>query len=210
MIRLSLVDMSCSGSTTEHILHGGQVFLGPQLAAIGAQTRLVTITSGGNDVSYIGDLIFAAGRAGQLGKLLWKGPKPVAERDFAKLTDNFRRIVQVIRQRAPKAITVLVSYPAVLPDAGDCASLGIGPDMADTGRQVAAQLREATRMAAETSGAIFVDMVAASAGHDVCSRDPWVNGAAPDSGVAFHPNQAGAQAMAAEVFKAIAGKLPLE
>lgn len=209
MTRLSLVDMSCSGSTTSHILHGGQVFLGPQLEAIGAHTRLVTITSGGNDVDYIGDLILASGRAGLLGKTFWKGPRPVADRDFAAITDNLREIVQVIRQRAPGAMIVLVGYPAVLPDHGGCASLGFGRDMADTGRQVAARLQDATRMAAERSGAIFVDMAAASAGHDACSRDPWVNGAAPETGAPFHPNQAGAKATAAEVFRIIAGKLPV-
>ena len=64
MTHLSLVDMSCSASTTDHILRGGQVFQGPQLAAIGARTRLVTITSGGNDVGYIGDLMLGSGRVG--------------------------------------------------------------------------------------------------------------------------------------------------
>lgn len=207
MTRLSLVDMTCSGSTTAHILHGGQVFLGPQLAAIGANTRLVTITSGGNDAGYIGDLTLAAGRGGLLGKVFWTGPKPVAERDFAKIGDNFGKIVREIRQRAPKAVVILVSYPTVLPEHGSCASLEFGEDMADMGRQVAARLHEATRMAAEQSGAIFVDMATASTGHDACSRDPWVNGSAPDSGAPFHPNHAGAKATAAEVFKVVAEKI---
>ena len=100
--------MSCSGSTTEHILRGGQVFLGPQLDAIGAGTRLVTITSGGNDVGYIGDLTLASGRAGLLGKLLLKTPKPLAERPFGQVTNNFVKIVEAIRARAPKAAIVLV------------------------------------------------------------------------------------------------------
>jgi lysophospholipase L1-like esterase len=204
---LSLVDMSCSGSTTSHILHGGQVFLGPQLDAIGARTRLVTITSGGNDTSYIGDLTLASGRAGVLGKLFWKGPKPIAGRDFASISDNFRKIVREINHRAPQAIVVLVSYPNVLPEQGVCGSLGFGPGMADTGREVAARLHEATRSAAEQSGAIFVDMAAASIGHDACSPEPWINGARPTSGAPFHPTQAGARATAATVFKAIADKL---
>ncbi|MDE2596409.1 MAG: SGNH/GDSL hydrolase family protein [Sphingomonadales bacterium] len=206
MTGLSLVDMSCSGSTTDHILHGGQVFLGPQLDAIGPETRLVTITSGGNDVGYIGDLTLASGRGGMIGKLLWKGPKPVAERDFGKVTENVVRIVQEIRRRAPRAVVVVVSYPAVLPEQGSCAALGIDAAMADTGRQIAARLHDATQAAARRAGAVFVDMAAAGAGHDACAPEPWVNGAAPASGAPFHPSQAGARATAAEVFKAIAGK----
>jgi len=208
MTGLSLVDMSCSGSTTQHILHGGQFFLGSQLAAIGANTRLVTITSGGNDAGYIGDLTLASGRAGALGKVFWKGPKPVADRNFADIDDNFRKIVGTIRQRAPQAIIVLVSYPNILPQRGDCANLGFGQGMADIGREIAARLQDATRTAATQTGAIFVDMAAASIGHDACSSEPWVNGALPVKGAPFHPNQAGAEATAARVLKAIAPHLP--
>jgi lysophospholipase L1-like esterase len=203
MTGLSLVDMTCSGSTTEHILRGGQMFLGPQLAAVGANTRLVTITSGGNDVAYIGDLMFAAGRAGPLRKLLWKGPKPLDQRDFAKVGENFARIVAEVRRRAPAAKVVLVSCPTVLPPRGTCGALGLDPEMAERGRQVAARLDETTKTAAERSGALFVDMGAASIGHDACSSVPWINGAAPREGTPFHPNQAGARAAAEVVFKAI-------
>jgi hypothetical protein len=70
MTGISLVDMSSSGSTTQHILRGGQMFLGAQLAAIGHATRLVIITSGGNDVGYIGDLMSASGSS--LRRLLLK------------------------------------------------------------------------------------------------------------------------------------------
>ncbi len=204
---LRLVDMSCSGSTTAHILEGGQVFLGAQVAAVGPNTRLVTITSGGNDVGYIGDLTLASGRAGLLGKLFWKGPKPVADRDYARVSENFRKIVAAIRARAPKAVVVMVSYPAVLPKDGSCASLGFGPDMAATGRDIAARLHEATQTAAQQSNAIFVDMDQAGTGHDACSSEPWVNGAAPVNGAPFHPTLAGAQATARAVMKAIEGKL---
>jgi lysophospholipase L1-like esterase len=201
---LTLVDMSCSGSTTSHILHGGQVFLGPQLAAIGPKTQLVTITSGGNDVGYIGDLMMESGAVGRLGKLFWKGPKPLAERDFAKVTSNLRAIVEAIRKRAPEARIVLVTYPAVLPAEGSCAALEIEPHIAELSREVAARLLAATRAAAEQTGAIFVDM-AAEPGHDACAPVPWVNGAKARSGAAFHPNGAGAEATAAAVFKALSG-----
>ena len=208
LIGLRLVDMSCSGSTTTHILRGGQMFLGPQIAAIGPNTRLVTITSGGNDVGYIGDLTLASGRAGLLGKLLWKGPKPVASRDYAKVSDNFRKIIDAVRANAPTAVVVVVSYPAVLPADGACPSLGFGPDMAATGRDIAARLLAATRAAAQQSGALFVDMASASKGHDACSAEPWVNGAAPASGAPFHPTLAGAEATARAVMKAIEGRQP--
>ena len=108
---LRLVDMSCSGSTTKHILSGGQLLLGPQLAAIGPATKLVTITSGGNDVGYIGDLMAASGQMGRLGAW-WAGPpQPVKARPFAKVSQNFEKVVAHIRKVAPNAKVVIVSYP---------------------------------------------------------------------------------------------------
>lgn len=205
MTGLSLTDMTCSGSTTEHILHGGQVFLGPQLAAIGPDTSLVTITSGGNDVGYIGDLVFASGRGGPLTKLRWKGPRPPEERSFAKVGENLTRIVEDIRRRAPAARVVLVSYPAVLPPEGACEAVNIDPDVADLARTVAARLHEVTRGAAQRSGALFVDMSAASLGHDACSTSPWINGARPAQGTPFHPNIEGATAIAELVLRMISG-----
>lgn len=206
---LTLVDVACSGSTTDHILNGGPAFVRPQLDAVGPQTRLVTITSGGNDVSYVGDLTMSAGAAGRLGKLLWKGAKPLAQRDFAKVTANFQRIVQDIKARAPSALVVLVSYPDILPPQGTCGQLGFDAQMAGLGREIAASLREATRVAAERSGALFVDMSAVGTGHDACSADPWVNGASPASGAPFHPSAAGAEATARAVFQIVSPKLGL-
>jgi lysophospholipase L1-like esterase len=200
---LRLLDMTCSGSTTRHILHGGQVFLGPQLDGIGPDTKLVTITTGGNDVGYIGDLMSASGSYGMLGAVLGSAPKPLAERDFAGVTASLAAIVGEVRGRAPRARVAIVTYPPVLPETGSCAALGISPQQADLSRQVAAGLLEATRAAAAQSGAVLVDMASLGAGHDACSAEPWTYGARPASGTAFHPTPAGAEATANAVHAAL-------
>ena len=204
-LKLSFVDMSCSGSTTTHILKGGQSFLGPQIDAVGAATQLVTITSGGNDVGYVGDLVSAAGSFGPIVRLLVGEARPVDARPFARVTRNIRDMIREVRRRAPDAKVVVVSYPKIMPDHGACARLNIKPPAIDLSRQVGDRLAAATRRAAEKEGAIFVDMGAQSTGHDACSTEPWVNGAAPRHGTAFHPNQAGAQAVADAIEQALAG-----
>ncbi|HEX7820192.1 MAG TPA: SGNH/GDSL hydrolase family protein [Sphingobium sp.] len=108
MTGLTLVDMSCSGATAAHVLRGGQVFLGPQIDAIGPDTQLVTITAGGNDVGYVGDLTAMAfrNRGGVMGFLtgrFWKGARPVADRPFNQLQDDMIACLREIRRRAPKA-----------------------------------------------------------------------------------------------------------
>lgn len=206
---LRLVDMTCSGSTSEHILDGGQLFLGPQLAAVGPHAKLVTITSGGNDVDYVSDLMTASGGIwGALSR--HEGAlRPAADRPYARVAANLRRIVEQVRKQAPGALVVLVSYPAIFPPQGNCAATGVNDAQADLGRAVAEELAEATRKAAQETDAILVDMAALSHGHDACSGTPWVNGSAPGSGTAFHPNAAGSAAVADAVVKALAERAGL-
>ena len=47
----------------------------------------------------------------------------------------------------------------------------------------------------------YVDMDAASRGHDICSAHPWVNGRVTDrqKALAYHPLEAGMRAYAAAV-----------
>jgi lysophospholipase L1-like esterase len=199
---LKLVDMSCSGSTTTHILKGGQVFLGPQLAAIGPKTKLVTITSGGNDVGYVGDLMTASGQMGALGRL-WSGDvQPADARPYDKVAENLEAIVQHIRRTAPKARIMIINYPAILPEKSNCTALGVDEHQAQISRAVAQKLALGTAQAAKQTGAELVDMAKASIGHDACSARPWVNGAVVEGGTAFHPNADGSRAVAERVIAA--------
>ncbi|WP_397589064.1 SGNH/GDSL hydrolase family protein [Sphingorhabdus sp.] len=199
---LRLVDMSCSGSTTKHILSGGQLLLGPQLAAIGPATKLVTITSGGNDVGYIGDLMAASGNMGWFGAW-WHGDiKSADARPYDVVTANLNAIITSVRQTAPSAKILIVNYPAIIPPIGSCAALGISKAQAAISRDLAQQLALATKRAADETGAQLVDIAKASIGHDVCSKMPWVNGASVQTGTAFHPNAVGAAATADLVIKA--------
>jgi len=59
---LGLADVTCGGATTANILTTGQRLSGgvtvpPQIDAVTRSARLVTVTIGGNDVGYVGDLI---------------------------------------------------------------------------------------------------------------------------------------------------------
>lgn len=205
---LPLVDMSCSGSTADDILTGGQFFQGPQLAAVGPATLLVTLTSGGNDISYIGDLIaMSYGDRGDLKRwavsLVYRAPHSAAQRNIPRVEAELRAIIRTARRRAPKARIVVATYPAVLPAHGTCPALGLTATQAVLMRGVADQLAQATRTAARAQKAILVDMAKIGAAHDACSRDPWANGARPRAGKPFHPTLAGATATAEHIARAL-------
>lgn len=200
---LRLVDVSCGGATAKNILEGGPFFTYPQIDAVGPSAKLVTITIGGNDVAYIGDLGLMAwrGRGGVLSSLIrlaWDGPQPPEARPYAELARRLSQIVASIRQRAPGATVVLLTYPQVLPAQGSCPEIGLTEPEVYAMRDVGARLADATRQAAAVSGALILDIAAASEGHDACSADRWVNGASAPSGdgAMFHPNGAGMRATA--------------
>jgi lysophospholipase L1-like esterase len=208
LLNLPLVDVTCSGATTAHILKGGQFFQRAQLDALRPETRLVTITSGGNDIHYVGDLSFIAARnapsvSGWLMRRFWSGPLQPSQRDYTKVRRDLAAVVSEVRIRSPHALVVIVTYPAILPPSGTCPRLNISQDEADSIRDVGEQLAAATRAAARDSHAVLVDMQGLAIEHHACSPTPWTNGWLDARGTQFHPTLAGARAMAEAVVRAV-------
>ena len=211
-LRYSTVDMSCGGAVTRHLLRGGQFFHGAQLRVVAQDTRLVTITVGGNDISYIGDLsMLAASNSGslfgRLASLFWSGPKAESERNYARLRNELAATIRTIRGRAPKARIALATYPTILPPHGTCRNIGLSVAEADRMREVANRLAATTRTAAQEGGALVVDMNALGAAHNACSSEPWTFGWANAGAAPFHPTLRGAQATATAVAAAL-NRLP--
>lgn len=208
ILHTGIVDMSCGGAVTDHLLHGGQFFQGPQIRAIGRGTRLVTITIGGNDIGYIGDLsMLAARNSGSLfGKgvgWFWPGPRSEQQRGYADVEHKLVALVAAIRQRAPAARVVIATYPAIIPQQGACAVLDLSSDQAAMMRAVGDRLAAVTRSAAEQSGATLVDMNALGEGHDACAAQPWVRGWTNGGIAPFHPTELGAEATARAIARAL-------
>ena len=206
--KLSIVDMSCGGALTRHLLHGGQFFQGPQIRAIGHDTKLVTITVGGNDSYYIADLSQLAARNsgspwGRLVKQFWGGPKRREERDVAGFRRELATLIRTIHSRAPSARIVVVTYPTILPPAGTCPRVGLNGDEASAMRRVGNELAAATLAAARQAGAVAVDMNALGRMNHPCSAQPWTRGWTNGGIAPFHPTQPGAEATARAISAAL-------
>ncbi len=205
-LSLSLVDVSCSGATASQVLNGGQYFQGPQVSAVTAQTKLVTLTVGGNDLHYVGDLLGLAkqkdgGVVGWIAPRLLLASHTDPKRDANALAANIRVIVRTVRHKAPSARIVIATYPAILPVQGVCPRLRLTIDEAAHMRVLATTLAQTTRDAARDSGATLVDIATLGRDHDACSQLPWVNGAYASSGDggAFHPTRLGAASIAKNI-----------
>ncbi len=200
-LKLDLTDVSCSGATTANILETWRE-LPAQVAAVTSGTQLVTITIGGNDLNFVGNLDAASCRAS--GGASCGTVKAPVEADYAALDKALHAIVAAIRQRAPAVRIVFVEYPAVLPETGVCAMTPMTADEADMLRATAAR-QVAITDAAAAEKVDVVRFATHSAGHDACAADPWIAGFLDASGqrakVPYHPNLAGMTAVADDVVR---------
>ncbi|GGQ47871.1 ricin-type beta-trefoil lectin domain protein [Streptomyces althioticus] len=199
-----LTDVSCSGATTGHVLRDHQGTRPPQIQAVTPDTRLVTVTIGGNDVNYLGSInAYSCQASGNSGcPTVDRGP---IERTFPELPGRIADIVRAVHAVAPEARVYLVTYFTLLPDSGTCAVAPLTDEQAAYERSIATRLAAATADAAAATGATLVDLAGASRGHDACSADPWVESYRPAQGRStYHPNEAGMRAAADLVHAALA------
>jgi len=198
-----LTDVSCGGATTSHLL-GPWNELPAQLDALRADTRLVTVTVGGNDLGYMGVLFGASCRS-----MLGAGGEPPeqcrpyaqpTEPDYAGVAERLRLIAEQVRRRAPNAQLVFVDYVTVLPLAGHCAAVPLPDADADLARAIDLRLRQITAQVARDAGARLLQAGDLTREHHACATDPWINGyVRPDPAstvVGFHPRLAGMTAVA--------------
>lgn len=192
---LKLVDVSCSGATTAHIL-GPWNELKPQLDAVDADTRLVTVTIGGNDVRLTSGLGAGACRTSG-GANCPDLPALPTEAEWSGLETRLTQIAAEAHRRAPNARLVFVDYTTVLPPKGTCPALSLTADQAESSRRINARVVEITAKVARTTGSGLVQASAVTAGHDACAAEPWANGYPPAKGAAFHPRVEAHAAIAA-------------
>lgn len=112
--------------------------------------------------------------------------------------DRIRVVVDYVRYYAPQARILLVGYPELFASTQRqlCLNiLGIGDYIQPRGRALVEYLdriQTAQREAARILHIGFVDARALTAGHGLCSADPWINGVldprADLTGLPFHPS----------------------
>jgi len=205
---VTLSDVSCGGARTDAVLQsqvqeaGGRVQT-PQIEAVTADTDLVTLGFGANDAGFVGA---AALECIVLAETDPRGSpcQDANARKIPRIVGNVREgvdgVLGAIANRAPDARIIVVGYPRLFEGPEGCPRIfpvaeGDVPYIQDAYDQ----LNAALEAAADDAGADFVDVAAASKGHDVCSDAPWVNGRRPDreTGAAeYHPMPAEQKAVA--------------
>jgi len=216
-LNLDLNDVTCSGATTADILdrsqHNG---LTPQIDAVEADTKLVTVTIGGNDVNYVGNLMgYSCLDSGAKGCSTTVVSDADVDKRFAALKGRLSTISSEVHRRAPQATLVFTGYLPVLPfktpAAGDTCYTKVPLTVQDAIRMenMYTRLVSLIRQVALANGDIDIRGSVVGYGHDACSPSPFTAGYYPRKttgwpfSAAYHPNQAGMAAMADAIEQAL-------
>ena len=208
-----LVDVSCSGADSSSMVgvqQTGNQAQSAQFDALSKGTDLVTVGIGGNDFNLFGTMI---GTCAQLrssdphgapceAKFTQGGGADLLTQELHQIRGHVAAIVAGIRDRAPHARVVVVGYPQIVPAHGTCSSLPLATGDYAFARRINEGLATALQQGARNADA-YVDVFKASAGHDICSRHPWINGRTtdPNRALAFHPFAVEQRAVARLVLK---------
>jgi lysophospholipase L1-like esterase len=194
-------DVTCSGADTADMTNPQKLSIAgvdagtapPQFDALGADTTLVTLTIGGNDVGLVGiaqDCMtlnpFATPCKGEFAG-------PVAQKTDA-LGPKLAAVLDGIHTRAPKARVVVTGYGLYIKKGG---CFPIQPVL-NTGagflQGAVDSMNTKIAQTAAAHNAQYVDVRTPSAGHDACQSTSakWVEGYVPTSAAApLHPNRRG-------------------
>jgi lysophospholipase L1-like esterase len=208
----NLTDVTCGAAETKHFTTAQYPGVAPQLDALGADTDLVTMTIGGNDSGVFIGAILACGAAGVLTLGTGSPCKNLYGSHFEDTVRNttYPALVSAlgaVRGKAPGARVAILCYPWIVPTSGGCfdkmpVARGDVPYL----RSLQATLNDAISRAATATGATYVDMSAASNGHDACQPagtrwiEPVLQGTNP---VVVHPNALGEANMAAQAMSTL-------
>lgn len=207
---IGVTDVSCSGASTVSIFSEQSFTSGarpPQLDALSDEVDLVTLGIGANDFRFFSKMMFTCL------KLAERDPEGAPcrdrnrtdagrdrlERKLGEIRKRVTRVVRAIGNQAPSARILLIGYPQLLPDEGTCtAKLPLALGDYDYVRGLNLDLAAAVAQGGVKAGAEYVDLVAASQGHDICSEQPWVAGIRgdPRRAMGLHPYPAEQRAVA--------------
>lgn len=196
--RLALDDfVACAGATTTSLVEGGQ------LEALDADTDLVLLSIGGNDIGWsqaVVACLFAADA----------DCAATTEAIRGRISDDLPGLLDTLHDQvaaaAPEARVIVTGYPHLFsPENGGF--LGASPAEQQALNDGADLLNGVLRAAADEHGFDLVDVTRRFDGHGVNAPEPWILGPfRPDGSLetgAFHPNLAGYEAYAAAVTAAI-------
>ncbi|RMI29957.1 SGNH/GDSL hydrolase family protein [Nocardia stercoris] len=171
---------ACSGATTADVIAN-------QLGGLNANTSLVTITIGGNDVGFA-DVIETCSIWSQATCL-----DAIAQADAqvsTTLAGKLDKAYAAIKAHAPNARLVVLGYPHVETSDAE-AYCWIYADSRAALNAAADHIDAVIQARATAAGATYVDTRPYFAGHEVCTDVPWIHTVDAATSDSYHPTADG-------------------
>jgi lysophospholipase L1-like esterase len=189
----SLTFVACSGADTADLL-------ATQIGSVTADTAIVTVTIGGNDIGF-SDLIVECTLASCSSEL-----DSTRSSLATVLGPRLDAVYSAIRSRALGARVVVLGYPRMFSTAGCLGTLGITSTERAKANQLADALDQLSSQRAAAAGVTYRSAVAPFTGHAVCSSSAWVNGLNLLRPVeSYHPNRNGNSLGYAPLVRSVVG-----
>ena len=222
----SFADVTCTGASTLDLSRSmpNQVPGPPprtQLEAVRPGTDLVTVGIGGNDYGLFATLFRRCSEVAVTDptgapcrRLFTVDGVDTRSRYAAGVEQRVAPVLSDIHRRAPGAEVWVVGYPRLFPQHGSCAAVPFAVGDYRWADSIERAINASLRSAAAAGGAGYVDLYAASLGHDICAGSrAWVNGSEDRLGVAaaYHPLRAGMEGAARAIWQRVLadGQLPI-
>lgn len=222
----SFADVTCTGADTTELSRSMPNQLPgppprPQLDAVRPGTDLVTVGIGGNDYGLFSTVFRRCSEVAVTDPtgapcrhLFTVDGVDTMSRDAAGVEQRVATVLSEVHRRAPGAEVWIVGYPRLFPQHGTCGAVPFAAGDYRWADRVERAVNASLRSAAAAGGAGYVDLYAASRGHDVCAgSQAWVNGSEDRLGVAaaYHPLRAGMEGAARAIFQRVLadGQLPI-
>lgn len=191
----SYVSVACSGAKTTDVNAN-------QLSALSANTTLVSISIGGNDLGFAGIMEDCVLYSTSTCVSEVNAAEQVAQTQLGGWLDT---TYNGIRSHAPNAKVVVLSYPRFYHDVWYC--VGLSSTDRDKINEGADVLDSVIQAAAARHGFAFADVRPAFAnGHEICDSGSWLHSVDwTDIDQSYHPTAAGQSGGYLPAFTAAAG-----
>jgi lysophospholipase L1-like esterase len=198
-------DVACSGAITADIINRAQPTssgpVPPQIDAIDANTTLITITIGGNDVGLAADATQCRAASLTAPPCLDNyvhGGVDVISAAITTQIPMWSTMIDAVRAKAPAARIIFVGYPTYIRPGGCFPEQPVLPQDADYLRSKLNELDDRQKQLAADKRIDYFDTRPLSEGHDMCAPPDarYVEGfVATHPAAPLHPNGLGATAI---------------
>jgi lysophospholipase L1-like esterase len=198
-------DVTCSGATTENVTgrpqqtDGGAI--APQIDALEADTDLITITIGANDIELATDAKGCEVKSPHptpcTNEFIVGNVDRISDRITAQL-GAWGALIDGVRAKAPHARLVMVGYGTFARPGGCFPEQPVLPRDADYLQSKVDELDDRQKQLAAGKGIDYFDTRPLTRGHDICAApgDRYFEGfVATGTGVPLHPNAFGTAAV---------------